>query len=457
MARRRRKKLPQDPIRCEIINLSHEGRGIAKSDGKTQFVDGALPGEVVQALFTDQRGKFDELKTVEVLEASSERVEPPCQHAELCGGCSLQHMASDAQISFKQNVLKEQFAHFGNLSPEEWIEPMLGPHLGYRTKARLGVRYVAKREEVLVGFREKRNSFIADIQRCEVLDPRIGQKLLALRELVASLSVYRELPQFEVAMGAEQEDNGRDSVALVVRHMAPLTDEDRSQLIDFAKTHELAIYLQSGGVSTVHKIWPEDGEERLYYPLSIAQADGSQREVTMAFHPMDFTQVNMDINQMLVQRALDWLDVGADDRVLDLFCGLGNFTIPLATKARTVVGVEGDDAMVKRGEENAKRNGLSNVSFWSANLQTDFTQLEWAKEGFDKILIDPPRSGALDVVSHLTRFNAKRVVYVSCNPATLARDAGVMVEKGYRLLKAGVMDMFPHTTHVESIALFEKV
>ncbi|TNC80437.1 MAG: 23S rRNA (uracil(1939)-C(5))-methyltransferase RlmD [Oleiphilus sp.] len=456
MARRRRKKLPQEPVQCNIINLSHEGRGIAKSDGKTQFVEGALPGETVLAQFTDSRGKFDELKTLEVLDASAERVEPPCQHAQICGGCSLQHMASDAQIQFKQAVLKEQFEHFGNLEPEHWVEPMRGPSAGYRTKARLGARYVAKREEVLVGFREKRNSFIADIQQCEVLDPRIGHELLALRELVASLSVYRELPQFEVAMGEDQKDPEKDGVALVVRHMAPLTDEDLEKLKVFGKQHAFAIYLQPGGVSTVHKLWPESGEERLYYDLEILNKNRNSDKVSMAFHPMDFTQVNVEINRNMVQRAIDWLDIQPEDRVLDLFCGLGNFTLPLATQAGTVVGVEGDEAMVERGRENAQRNGLTNVRFSAANLQSDFTSEDWAREGFDKILIDPPRSGALDVVSYLTKFDAQRVVYVSCNPATLARDAGVLVEKGYRMLKAGVMDMFPHTTHVESIALFEK-
>lgn len=450
MARRRRKKLPQDPIECEITGgLSHEGRGIAKLDGKTQFVDAALPGERVSAVYVEQRSKFDALKAVEVLESSDERVTPPCAAAEICGGCSLQHMDTDAQIKFKEDTLRQHFKHFGELEPEEWIEPMVGPTTGYRGKARLGVRYVAKKESVLVGFREKRNSFLADMKQCEVLNPKVGHHLLDLRALVAKLSIYRELPQFEVALG-------EDAGALVVRHMAPLTEEDQAELVAFGQEHDFHIYLQPKGVDTVHRIWPESSsreQDRLHYTLETP--DGAN--VKLAFHPMDFTQVNADINKKMVRRALEWLDVQKDERVLDLFCGLGNFTIPLATQSKETVGVEGDDAMVVRGKENASLNGLDNVRFHGANLQADFTTEAWAKEGFDKILIDPPRSGALDVCNHLTSFGAKRIVYVSCNPATLARDAGVIVEKGYRLVKAGVMDMFPHTAHVESIALFEKI
>lgn len=447
MARRRRKKLPQEPVQCDIESLSHEGRGIAKREGKAQFVEGALPGEQVVAQYVEQRAKFDELKTLEVLKASPDRVSPPCVHAAMCGGCSLQHMDTNAQINFKQAVLADHFRHFGNLEPEEWVAPMRGPTEGYRGKARLGVRYVSKRDEVLVGFREKRSAFIADIEHCHILDARLGDSLMALRQLVAGLSIYRALPQFEVAIGDDQ-------VALVVRHMEPLTDADILALKTFARERSFDVYLQPKGPDTVHKIWPESGEDRLSYRLPVSTEPDAD-EVKLAFHPMDFTQVNAEINRQMVPRALDWLDIQATDRVLDLFCGLGNFTMPLAKRAGQVVGVEGDDAMVVRGRENAALNGLDNVSFYGANLQADFTQEAWAKEGFDKILIDPPRSGALDVVNYLPAFGAKRLVYVSCNPATLARDAGVLVEKGYRLVKAGVMDMFPHTAHVESIALFE--
>lgn len=448
MARHRRKPLPTEPITCTIQRLSHEGRGIAQCDGKTQFVEGALPGEVVRAKFIEQRSKFDELTTVDVIEASVDRVQPPCAHAGICGGCSLQHMAPAAQIGFKQQVLAEQFQHFGGVAPEVWEAPMTGSTEAYRGKARLGVRYVAKKNAVLVGFREKRSSFLADIESCAVLDARIGQSLSSLRELVRSLDAYQTLPQIEVAVSDE-------GVALVIRHMESLSPDDQAKLVSFGRTRNWMILLQPGGPDSVHQIWPQDGETRLSYRIDLPEA-ARLPNVRMYFHPLDFTQVNAQINRQMIARALDWLALTPEDRVLDLFCGLGNFTLPMAALAGSVVGVEGDVAMVQRGIENAKRNGLDNVEFYGANLQADFTQEAWAVQGFDKILIDPPRSGALEVVQYLPRFGASRIVYVSCNPATLARDAGVLVQHGYRMLRAGVMDMFPHTAHVESIALFER-
>ena len=446
MSRRRRKPLPQEPVKCEIDNLSHDGRGIARNNGKTQFVDGALPGETVMAKVVGTRSKFDELRTLEVLEPSAERMSPPCDFADLCGGCSLQHMAGDAQIRFKEQTLREHFAHFGGIEPDHWIAPMRANSLGYRRKARLGVKHVPARESVLVGFREKRNSFLTDIDRCVVLDPRIGERILALRECLGGLEAFRRIPQVEVACGDED-------AAMVFRNMDDLSAADTRALSEFGQAHNLHIYLQPKGPETVYRIWPqqgpEQGPERLNYRLEAFDLD-------MAFHPMDFTQVNAGLNASMVERAVDWLDVQPGERVLDLFCGLGNFTLPLARKAGQVVGIEGDESMVVRGRENAERNQLANVAFHGADLQADFTHQEWAGEGFDKILIDPPRSGAQEVCEYLTAFGARRIVYVSCNPATLARDAGVMVRNGYRLLRAGVMDMFPHTTHVESMALFER-
>ncbi|MGO1691393.1 MAG: 23S rRNA (uracil(1939)-C(5))-methyltransferase RlmD [Marinobacter sp.] len=445
MSRRRRKVLPTEPVRCDVETLSHDGRGIARQDGKVLFVDGALPGEKVMAKVVSTRSKFDELRTLEVLESAPDRQAPPCEFADLCGGCSLQHMSSDAQIRFKENTLREQFAHFGGIEPEEWIAPLRPDNtLGYRRKARMGVRYVRARESVLVGFREKRNSFLTDIDRCVVLDPRIGERIVPLRELLHSMDAYARIPQVEVACGD-------DTAAMVFRNMEDLSSSDREKLIGFGQAHDLHIYLQPKGPDTVHRIWPESSgrdDERLSYRLDAF-------DLTMKFHPMDFTQVNADINKTMVNRAVEWLDVQPGERVLDLFCGLGNFTLPLARKGGQVVGVEGDDAMVVRGRENAELNGLENVSFHGADLHGDFTGQSWAKEGFDKILIDPPRSGAEDICKYLTAFGARSIVYVSCNPATLARDAGVMARNGYRLVRAGVMDMFPHTTHVESIALFE--
>jgi len=429
-----------------VESLSHDGRGIARQDGKILFVDGALPGEKVMAKVVSTRSKFDELRTLDVLEAAPDRQTPPCEFANLCGGCSLQHMSGDAQIQFKENTLREQLAHFGGIESEEWIAPMRPENsLGYRRKARMGVRYVRARESVLVGFREKRNSFLTDIDRCVVLDPRIGERILPLRELLHSLNAYDRIPQVEVACGD-------DAAAMVFRNMDELISSDRDKLIAFGQAQDLHIYLQPKGPDTVHRIWPESAgrdDERLSYRLDAF-------DLTMQFHPMDFTQVNADINKAMVNRAVEWLDVQPGERVLDLFCGLGNFTLPLARRGGQVVGVEGDDAMVTRGRENAELNGITNVSFHGADLHGDFTGQSWAKEGFDKILIDPPRSGAEEICKYLTAFNAKRIVYVSCNPATLARDAGAMAQNGYRLVRAGVIDMFPHTTHVESIALFER-
>ncbi|WP_166269054.1 23S rRNA (uracil(1939)-C(5))-methyltransferase RlmD [Marinobacter caseinilyticus] len=442
MSRRRVKRLPIEPVRCTIEKLSHDGRGIAYRDGKIQFVDGALPGETVSAKVIGSRSKFDELRALEIHDAAPDRITPPCEFADLCGGCSLQHMSGDAQIQFKERTLQENFAHFGGIAPDHWEPPLRSSALGYRRKARLGVRFVPKRNSVLVGFREKRNTFLTDITRCDVMDPRIGDRITALRELLYGLAAHKTIAQIEVACGD-------DDAALVFRNMEPLSEPDHQALIGFGQAHNLHIYLQPKGPDTVHRIWPAEGEDWLHYRLDAF-------DLAMKFHPMDFTQVNASINQTMVARAVDWLDLQPEDRVLDLFCGLGNFTLPIARGAGQVVGVEGDESMVVRGRENSKLNGLSNVRFFGANLQSDFTAETWAAEGFDKILIDPPRSGAQEVCEYLAAFGAKRIVYVSCNPATLARDAGVMVKNGYRLVRAGVMDMFPHTTHVESIALFER-
>jgi 23S rRNA (uracil1939-C5)-methyltransferase len=442
MARRRRKNnLPADPVDLTIDGMSHDGRGVGHIEGKTVFVDGALPSEQVQFQYTSKRSKFDEGRAVEILASSPQRVDPRCAQALLCGGCSLQHMSTEGQITMKSDVLMEQLAHFGGQKPEHVLEPMVGPLFGYRRKARLGVKYVEKKGAVLVGFREKRNSFLAEIDQCHVLAPEVGLAFPELKELIYRLQNRTVIPQIEVA-------KGDDAVAIIVRHLEPLGDQDVNQLREFCQQRQLHLYLQPGGNDTVHKVWPQDNMQRLSYGLPRYNLD-------MRFHPNDFTQVNQEINQKMIDRALELMDLNPQDRVLDLFCGLGNFTLPMARAAATVVGVEGDDAMVERGRENALHNGVSNVEFYGADLTRDFDNQPWAKSGFNKILIDPPRSGALEIVTKMTVFKPERIVYVSCNPATLARDAGELKKQGYRLLKAGVMDMFPHTTHVESIALFE--
>lgn len=440
--RRRRKPVPQEPVEISIEKLSHEGRGIGHIEGKTVFVDGALPGERVMMKYAMTRGKFDEGYAIEVLEAADNRVPAPCQHFDMCGGCSLQHMDSEAQIEFKQSILAEHFKHFGDIEPDSWLPPLQADTLGYRKKARLGVRWVSKKESCLVGFREKRSNFLAEIESCEVLYDKVSDLIMPLRELIGGMDAKQSTPQIELAAGD-------DKLAFVIRHMEAMTDADNAKWLDFAQQNDIDLYYQSKGPKTVHKVWPEDNNERLSYQLP-------EFNVELNFHPMDFTQVNSSINRKMVGLALSLLEPEKNERVLDLFCGLGNFTIPLATIADKVIGVEGVDTMVERGYENAKHNNLTNVDFYQADLQQDFSEKSWAKEGFDKILIDPPRSGAKDVVEYLPKFGAKRIVYVSCNPSTLARDAGIMKQQGYHLTKAGVMDMFPHTAHVESIAVFEK-
>ncbi len=441
---RRRKAMPTTPVTCEIESLSHEGRGVAHLDGKTLFVDGALPGETVTARYVNSKRKYDELAVESVSNPHPQRVTPPCQHAHVCGGCSMQHVSLDFQIAHKQQVLLDHLQHFGALKPEEVVAPIVSRSIGYRSKARLGVRFVVKRDEVLVGFRERFSNFLTAIDSCPVLIEQVGQRISELKLLVRSLSCYQRLPQIEVAAGD-------DTVGLIIRHMDPLTEADREKLISFATDTGLALYLQPKGPDTVHKIWPEDGQEMLEYSLPA-------HSLKFDFHPTDFTQVNREINAKMLDQALDWLAPEKNDRVLDLFCGLGNFTLPMARIAGYVVGVEGSQAMVERGYHNARKNQIENVEFHAADLHlpmTDDKAHPWYGE-YDKILLDPPRSGAEEIVKSIGRFNAARIVYVSCNPATLARDAGILAQQGYKLLKAGVMDMFPHTTHVESMALFER-
>ncbi len=442
MARRRRVKLPKQPVELSIEDLSHDGRGVARLEGKTVFVSMALPGEKVMAEYINRRRSFDETIAVEVLQKSAQRVNPECPHFQICGGCSLQHLDWQQQIEFKQGILKQQLHHFGGTEPKNWMEPIQAEPWGYRRKARLGVKNVPKKGGVLVGFREKKSAFIADIKTCHILHQQVEILLLPLREMILTLDANSRIPQIEVAVG-------EDRLALVFRHLDELSGTDLERLVEFAKLHQIDVYLQAKGPDTVHRIWPTEGEERLQYSLP-------DYGLTMSFHPMDFTQVNYEINQKITKIAIDSLDIKEHEKVLDLFCGLGNFSLPLATQAASVVAVEGVEAMVERGYENAKKNQLSNIEFYATDLFSDLTKASWAQQKFDKILIDPPRSGAQEICQHISNFSAKKIVYVSCNPATLARDSGILIENGYRLLSAGVMDMFPHTGHVESIAVFER-
>ncbi len=439
MARRRR--IPAEPVEVRIDSLSHDGRGVARIDGKVVFVEGALPGERVMFRYTGRRRSNDEGCVTEVIEASPERVTPRCEWFERCGGCSLQHLDPDAQIAAKQRTLMEQLQRIGGLEPPDILPPLTGPRWGYRHKARLGVRFVKAKGRVLVGFREKRSGYIVDMARCEVLHPVIGGRIQEIAEWIHSLQGCRRIPQIEVAVGDEV-------AALVIRHLDSLSEEDRVRLQAFGEQSGLHIYLQPEGPDSVSLLWPD--RSRLAYRLP-------EFELEFQFLPTDFTQVNSELNRAMVKRAVSLLDPRPDERVLDLFCGIGNFSLPLARLAGEVTGVEGDIGLVRRARENAARNGLENVSFHAADLTEEMSATPWGRKGFDKILLDPPRSGALEILPWLRGLGATRIVYVSCNPATLARDAGELVKRhGYRLVSAGVMDMFPHTAHVESIALFER-
>lgn len=442
MARRRKRpKMPTEPVRAVIDDLSHDGRGVTHIDGKTVFVEGALKGEEVSFLYVEKKRSYDVGATQEVHKAAAERVEPRCAVFGTCGGCALQHMEAGAQILAKQEVLLENFERIGKVTPGEVLPPLTGPHWGYRRKARMGVRNVPKKGRVLIGFREKRAPYIVDMHRCEVLHPSVGEHLDELSEMIGSLEACARIAQIEVAVDDTQ-------TALVFRNLDPLSAADREKMIVFAREHEMHFFLQPAGPDSVEPLWPE--QTQLSYALP-------EFDVRFNFTPTGFTQVNTDINRKMVPYAIDMLDVQPDERVLDLFCGIGNFTLPLARRAKEVVGVEGLDILVQRARENAELNGIENVSFHVADLAKEVESLPWWSQGFDKVLLDPARDGAMEAIPHIARLGVKRIVYVSCNPATLARDAGLLVnEHGYTLEKAGVMDMFPHTAHVESIALFTK-
>lgn len=432
-----KRKLDREPRLGVIEDLTHDGRGVCRHEGKTVFVADALPGEDVRYRLVKRRRSYDEAELIEVLKPSADRVEPGCAHFGYCGGCAMQHMSSERQLEAKQKHLAEVFTRIGGLQPETWLEPLTGPHWGYRRRARLAVKYVHKKERVLVGFRERGKPYVADIQRCEVLDPRVGGKLEALAALIAGMQARESIPQIEVACGDED-------VALVFRHLEALSEADRQRLHAFAETEGFWIYLQSGGLDTVTALHPQAPALRYALP---------EYAVDLEFTPIDFVQVNARLNQRMIGHALGLLDLKPDDRVLELFAGLGNFTLPLARQGATVVAVEGEAGLVARGQDNARRQGLD-AEYHVADLFEPQDDAPWMRSGFNKVLLDPPRAGAEQVIPALLRQRPEIIVYVSCHPASLARDAALIVAGGYRCRDAGVMDMFPHTGHVESIACF---
>ena len=428
-----------------IESLDQEGRGVAHVGGKAIFIEGALPGELVTYSPYRKKQNFELAQVAQILKPAFGRVVPQCEYFGTCGGCSMQHLDARAQVAAKQRVLEDNLKHIGKVEAELILPAIYGAAWGYRYRARLSVRYVAKKDAVLVGFHEKRSSFIADMQTCEIMPARMSALVMPLRKLIGALSIRQRLPQIEVSLG-------EDVDVLVLRILEPLNTQDEAMLKVFADQHRIQFFLQPGGPKTAYRFYPQDAPE-LNYTLP-------EFDILMPFHPTEFTQVNPSMNRVLVRRALNLLDPQSGERIADLFCGLGNFTLPIARCGAHVVGYEGSAALVRRAEENADRNRLaSRTQFTEINLfEVDEAWLQ--EQGhFDKMLIDPPREGAIAVVTSLGKAQTlpRRIVYVSCNPATLARDAGVLVHRnGYSLRAAGVVNMFPHTAHVESIALFER-
>ena len=448
-------RLDHTPHTVDIVDLTHDGRGVARwAEGHPQaskavFVSGALPGERVSVQQTARSKNFDEAKTLEVLIASPDRVTPRCPHFGVCSGCVLQHMAEGEQIKAKQRLLLDNLQRIGRVQPQQVLPALMGGAWGYRRKGRFSVRRVAKKDKTLVGFREIDPRFVAELHECHTVVPSIGFKVDALSALVDGMDARGDIPQIEFIAGDASANHS--GIALVFRHLQPLGDADRAKLLAFQQEHGFSILLQPGGLDSVHPLSGEAPQLSFRLP---------QWDVELQFRPLDFIQVNARLNEAMVARALELLDVQPGERVLDLFCGIGNFTLPLARvvgDAGTVVGVEGDAGLVQRARGNAEHNGLPNVSFHAADLGKDLGGQSWLKAGFDKLLLDPARAGALEVLKQFPLKGLKRIVYVSCHPGSLARDAGFLVnEAGWTLRAAGVMDMFPHTAHVESIAVFEQ-
>lgn len=426
-----------------IESLDHEARGIARQDGKTVFVDGALPGETVEYASFRRKPSYELAHLVKILKPSNARVEPLCPHFGVCGGCVMQHMEPAAQVAAKQRVLEDSLWRIGRVRPESMLPPIHGAPWGYRHRARLGVRKIDAEKGVMIGFHEWRSSYIADIKQCPVLRPDVSRLLLPLRELFASLSVVDRLQQLEISVGEH-------CVALLLRILAPLNSNDQRLLREFADFHQVVFYLQPKGPDSITRFYPTSGP-RLSYTLP-------EFDLEFDFLPTDFTQVNHAVNQVMVRRALRLLDPQPGERIADMFCGLGNFTLPIARSGAHVLGVEGSQGLVKRGRESARINGLADrVEFGVANLFECTEKTIRAFGAFDKMLIDPPREGAIELVRSLGECKPARIVYVSCHPGTLARDAAVLVNThGYRFVTAGAVNMFPHTAHVESIAVFEQ-
>jgi 23S rRNA (uracil1939-C5)-methyltransferase len=430
---------------ADIVDLAHDGRGIARVGGKAVFVDGALPGERVRYRVIKRRRQLDEAGLVEVLIASPDRVVPACAHFGVCGGCSLQHLSAAAQVKAKERQLLDNLERIGRVRPERVLAPLLGPEWAYRRRARLGVKYVHKKGRVLAGFREREKPYIADVQRCEVLPAPLAALPRDLAALVQTLAIREKIPQVELAAGDH-------ATALVFRVLEPPGAQDIEKITAFGAEQGATIYLQTGGLDTIRPL--HGGGSPLTYAVDAAAVDTGG--VVIEFGPADFIQINREINVSMVAAAMDLLSPSRADTALDLFCGLGNFSLPLARRAGRVVGVEGDPALVLKAQANAARNAVGNTAFFMENLFEPTQFGPWAAQRYDLVLLDPPRAGASALLSRMAHWRPRRVVYISCHPGSLARDAEILVHThGFKLTCAGAMDMFPHTTHVESIAVFD--
>lgn len=437
MARRNKRPSLAEPFDVTIESMSHEGRGISHVKGKTVFVFGALVDEEVKIQIVKSNKKFDEAKVVAVIKPSATRIKAKCDYFGVCGGCSMQHLSNADQLDLKQSAVLEMARHaaLGNF---EVIPPLLGGSWQYRQKARLGVKFVIKKDKVLVGFREKDSSFLMDMDHCEILHSKVASHILALKNLIETLDAKSTIPQIEVAADDSH-------VTLVFRHLEDLSEQDKNRLTRFAQATDFHLQLQPQGPDSIVNLFP--AKQQLLLKLD--------KDISIEFKATDFTQVNADMNRAMIQQALSFMDLKTDEKVLDLFCGLGNFSLPMAKRCAHLTGIEGSHIMAKRAEENALKLGFNNCLFYAADLTQPPDNAPWSKQTYDKILLDPPRTGAMELIKNIDRFKAKRIVYISCRATTLIRDAAILVRKGYKLRHLGVMDMFPQTAHVESMAVFE--
>lgn len=425
---------------AQIDSLSHDGRGIAHINNKIVFLENALPNEEVRFIYTKQHRKFSEGQAIEILKSSPNRVAPSCNHYEICGGCTLQHLSHQQQLLFKTKVLQEQLKHLAGIEIKNLLSPIIGPTLGYRNKARLSVKQLQKNQQTLVGFHEKNGRYVTATKECVILHPTVGKKMALLRELIGKLSIAHKIPQIEVACGDK-------IIVLVLRHLEKFSAKDLALITEFSNLHQIQFYSQSGGIETITPMTFHETDAQLSYQLP-------DHQLEIKFSPTAFTQINNYVNPKMVNLALELLAIKPNDQVLDLFCGIGNFTLPIAKRCLKATGVENNNNAIIQAKKNSVYNQIENIEFYSADLTQKFSTATWCRQQYDKILLDPPRTGAQEVCLELKKFGAKRIVYVSCNPATFARDAKLIVEHGYELQNITLVDMYPHTSHMETVATF---